>query len=51
MDKFKENGLGNVSKLQTLYDDYIKMVTTNISLKEMLGMVKYAYKLKHIFSF
>jgi hypothetical protein len=27
------------------------MVTTNISLKEMLGMAQYAYKLKHIFSF
>lgn len=51
MDKLKENGLGNVSKLQKLYDDYIQMVTTNISLKEMLGMVKYAYKLKYIFSF
>lgn len=51
MDKMKENGLGNVSKLQKLYDDYIKMVTTNISLKEMLGMVKYAYKLQHMFSF
>ena len=51
MNKLKENGLGNVGKLQKLYDDYIEMVTTNISLKEMLGMVKYAYKLKHMFSF
>lgn len=27
------------------------MVTTNVSLKEMLGMAKYADNLKHIFSF
>ena len=51
MDKFKENGLGNVGKLKQLYEDYTKMVITNITLKEMLGIAKYAYKLKHMFSF
>ena len=51
MDKFKEKWLGNVSKLSELYDDYTKMVTTNVSFKEMVGMVKYVFNLKHIFSF
>ena len=51
MDKLKANGLGNVTKLKKLYQDYIQMVTTNISLKEMLGMVQYADNIKHIFSF
>lgn len=51
IDKLKENGLGNVTKLKQLYNDYAEMVTTNITLKEMLGMARYAYKLKHMFSF
>ncbi len=51
MNKLTENGLGNISKLKNLYSDYTKMVTTNVSLKEMLGIVKYAYNLKNIFSF
>jgi hypothetical protein len=51
MNKLMENGLGNITKLKKLYEDYTKIVTTNISLKEMLGLAKYAYKLKHIFSF
>ena len=51
INKLAENGLGNISKLKNLYSEYTKMVTTNISLKEMLGMVKYAYNLKNIFSF
>lgn len=51
MDKIKENGIGNVNKLKKLYDDYTQMVTTNISLKEIVGMARYAYKLKHMFSF
>lgn len=51
MNKLMENGLSNVNKLNKLYEDYTKMVTTNISLKEMLGMVKYISKIKHIFSF
>jgi len=51
MNKLKENGLGNVTKLKRLYADYVQMVTTNISLKEMLGMVRYADNIKHVFSF
>lgn len=51
MNKFTENGLANVNKINKLYDEYTKMVTTNISIKEMLGMVKYIDKVKHIFSF
>jgi len=51
MNKFKENGMSNVTKLKKLYEDYTQIVTTNISLQEMLGMAKYAFKLKHIFSF
>ncbi len=51
MDKLKENGLGNVTKLKKLYEEYTKMVTTNISLKEMLGMMQYADNINHIFSF
>lgn len=51
MNKFKENGLGNVTKLKKLYEEYTKMVTTNISLKEMLGMVQYVDNVKHILSF
>ena len=51
MNKFKENRMSNVTKLKKLYEDYTQIVTTNISLQEMLGMAKYAFKLKHIFSF
>ncbi|MCX6824323.1 MAG: LCP family protein [candidate division SR1 bacterium] len=51
MNKLKENGLGNITKLKKLYADYVQMVTTNISVKEMLGMVQYADNIKHIFSF
>lgn len=51
MNKLMENGLSNVNKLNKLYEDYTNMVTTNISLKEMLGMVKYIDRIKHIFSF
>jgi len=51
MNKLVKSGLGNINKLKALYGDYTKMVTTNISLKEMLGMVKYAYRLKNTFSF
>ena len=51
MNKLVEYGLGNVHKLKWLYSDYTKMVTTNISLKEMLGMVQYAYNLDNVFSF
>ena len=51
MNKLVTNGLGNINKLNALYDDYTKMVTTNVSLKEMLGMVRYIDKLDNIFSF
>ena len=51
MDKIKENGLGNITKLKKLYEDYTKMVTTNVSLKEMLGMMQYVSAIKHVFSF
>lgn len=51
LEKLKTNGLGNVNKLKQLYSDYSEMVTTNISLKEMLGIARYAYKLNHMFSF
>ena len=51
MQKLKDQGLGNISKIKSLYDEYTKMVKTNISLKEMLGMAKYMYKLSHMFSY
>lgn len=51
MNKLKENGIGNVNKSKKLYDDYTQMVTTNITLKEMLGMARYAFNINHIFSF
>jgi hypothetical protein len=51
MSKIKENGLGNINKIKKLYEDYTKIVTTNISLKEIFGMAKYASNFKHIFSF
>jgi len=51
MNKLKENGIGNITKLRKLYLDYTKMVTTNISLKEMLGIVQYIGNIKHVFSF
>lgn len=51
IDKLKENGLGNVSKIQKLYEDYTNMVYTNITLKEIIGIARYAVKVKHMFSF
>ena len=47
----KKSNLFSPSKLKNLYGEYIKMVKTNISLDEIIGMWKYAYDLKHIFSF
>lgn len=41
----------NVGKLKKLYSTYTKMVTTNISLKEMIGMFQYVYDFKNIFTF
>ena len=46
----KEN-ITSVSKLKSYYDTYSRMVTTNISSKEVIGMVKYAYMFKNMFSF
>jgi anionic cell wall polymer biosynthesis LytR-Cps2A-Psr (LCP) family protein len=51
MNKLKSNGFGNITKLKKLYADYVQMVTTNVSMKEMLGMVQYADNIKHVFSF
>jgi len=39
------------SKIKNLYDNYVAMVKTNITSDEMIGMSRYAYDLKHIFSF
>lgn len=41
----------SISKLKDLYSTYTKMVTTNITSKEMVGMFKYVYNFNHIFSF
>lgn len=51
IDKLKENGVSNVSKIQDLYEDYIDMVNTNITVKEIIGIARYAVKIKHMFSF
>ncbi|MFZ2151072.1 MAG: LCP family protein [Candidatus Absconditicoccaceae bacterium] len=51
-DKFLSGGyVKNVSKIKQLYSDYTKMVTTNISFKEIIGTVKYIDSLNNIFSF
>lgn len=46
----KEN-IQNVSTIKNLYDEYTKMVTTNISNKEIVGMIKHIFSLAHIFNF
>lgn len=46
----KEN-IQNVATIKKLYDEYTKMVTTNISNKEIIGMIKYIFSLEHIFNF
>ena len=46
----KEN-LTNLDTLRELYDTYTRMVTTNISSKEMIWAVKYASNTPKIFSF
>jgi LCP family protein required for cell wall assembly len=43
--------LKNVSKVKALYSDYTKMVTTNISFKEIIWAIKYTDSLNNIFSF
>ena len=39
------------SKVTALYNDYIKMSKTNISLDEMIGLAQYMDNIKHMFSF
>ncbi len=46
----KEN-ITNIGKLKSMYGTYTEMVTTNISLKEMIWMFKYVYDFKYMFSF
>ncbi len=41
----------NVSKLKELHTTYTQMVTTNISLKEMIWMFQYVYNFENIFTF
>ena len=41
----------NLGKIEELYQSYEEIVTTNISLKEILGLVKYAYNMPTINSF
>lgn len=46
----KEN-IQNVSTIKKLYDEYTKMVTTNVSNKEIVGMIKHIFSLEHMFNF
>lgn len=39
------------TKLKQLYADYTKIVKTNISLDEMIGLAQYADDMNHMFSF
>lgn len=50
LDKLMDQIL-SPTKLKQLYSDYTKIVKTNISLDEMIGVVQYADDLKHMFSF
>lgn len=47
----QKKNITNVGKLKEMYNTYTKMVTTNIKLKEMIWMFKYAYNFENIFSF
>jgi len=50
--KLRSSGaLKSMSKLKQLYEDYTQMVHTNISIKEIIGMVQFADKIEHVFSF
>jgi len=51
MDKISNNGIWNVGKIKQLYSEYTEMVRTNISLKEIIWMVKNFYDVKNIFSY
>lgn len=48
---FSADNLLNISLMRNLYKEYTKMVKTNVSLDEMLGMLKYGTKIDHMFSF
>ena len=50
IQKLKDQGT-SITKLNAIYKEYTKMVKTNISLKEMIGMAQYAYGFSHIFSY
>jgi len=39
------------SKIKQLYTDYTRIVKTNITLDEMIGLAQYADNMKHMFSF
>lgn len=39
------------SKIKQLYQDYTRIVKTNITLDEMIGLAQYADNMKHMFSF
>jgi hypothetical protein len=46
----KEN-IQNIATIRKLYDEYTKMVTTNISNQEVIGMLKHIFSLEHMFNF
>jgi hypothetical protein len=46
----KEN-IQNIATIRKLYDEYTKMVTTNISNQEIIGMLKYIFSIDHMFNF
>jgi len=39
------------SKIKQLYQDYTRIIKTNITLDEMIGLAQYADNMKHMFSF
>lgn len=46
----KEN-IQNVSTIKKLYEEYTQMVTTNVSNREIVGMIKHIFSLEHMFNF
>jgi hypothetical protein len=51
LDTVSAQGVSNITKIKKLYNNYTEMVKTDLTLKEIMGMAKYAYKIKHIFSY
>ncbi len=51
VEKLKKEGLWNIKKAQQLYENYVDMVSTNITLKEMIGIAKDVMNIHHMFSF